>query len=60
MVPVFLILTVIIRNGIQSQYVNDLTSLVVSYDLMLVDRTGIRTSVARNISTNLSQSLLGM
>ena len=40
MVPVFLILTVIIRNGIQSQYVNDLTSLVVSYDLMLVDRTG--------------------
>ena len=47
MVPVFLILTVIIRNGIQSQYVNDLTSLVVPYDLMLVDRTGIRTSVAR-------------
>ena len=47
MVPIFLILTVIIRNGIQSQYVNDLTSFVVSYDLMLVDRTGIRTSVAR-------------
>ena len=44
---VLLILSVIIRNGIKSKDIYDLSGLIVSDNLMLMDRTAVRTSISR-------------
>jgi len=47
MCPVFFIFTVIIRNWIQCQHIDDLSSFVLSDDLMLMDRTAVCTGITR-------------